>query len=54
MTSQETMELGITTIFVLIASMVLWRLSGLIKKGRKEPKKSTYFKNKMKDRQDKL
>lgn len=52
--SQNTIELALTAIFVLISAMVLWKLSGLIKKGRKEPKKSSYFKNNMKERQNKL
>lgn len=54
MSSQEMMELAFTSIFVLIAGMVLWRLGGLIRKGKKEPKRSTFFKNNMKDRQKKL
>lgn len=54
MNSQESMELALTAIFVLIAGMVLWRIGGLIKKGRKEPKRSTFFKNNMKERQNKL
>jgi hypothetical protein len=54
MSSQETMELAFTSIFVLIAGMVLWKLGGLVRKGKKEPKKSTYFKNNMKERQNKL
>lgn len=54
MSSQEMMELAFTSIFVLIAGMVLWRLGGLIRKGKKEPKRSTFFKNNMKDRQNKL
>lgn len=53
-TSSQTLQLALTSIFVLIAAMVLWKLSGLMKKGRKEPKKSTYFKNNMKERQNKL
>ena len=52
--SQDTIQLALTAIFVLISAMVLWKLSGLIKKGRKEPKKSSYFKNNMKERQNKL
>ncbi len=52
--SQETMELALTAIFVLIAGMVLWKLSGLLRKGKKTPKKSSYFRNSMKERQDKL
>ncbi|MCB9188304.1 MAG: hypothetical protein H6599_03375 [Flavobacteriales bacterium] len=52
--SQDTIQLALTAIFVLIAAMVLWKLSGLIKRGRKEPKKSTYFRNSMKERQNKL
>lgn len=54
MTSQEVMELGLTSIFVLIAGMVLWRLGSLIRKGKKEPKRSSFFKNNMKERQKKL
>ncbi|CAG5079312.1 hypothetical protein [Parvicella tangerina] len=52
--SQDTIELALTAIFVLISAMVLWKLSSFIKKGRKEPKKSSYFRNSMKERQNKL
>lgn len=54
MSSQGMLEVAFTSIIVLIAGMVLWRLGGLIRKGKKEPKKSSYFKNNMKDRQNKL
>ncbi|MCB9196082.1 MAG: hypothetical protein H6598_07635 [Flavobacteriales bacterium] len=54
MTSEQVIELGLTSIFVLIAGMVLWRLGGLLRKGKKEPKGSTFFKNNMKERQKKL
>lgn len=54
MSSQGMLEVAFTSIIVLIAGMVLWRLGGLIRKGKKEPKKSSYFKNNMKERQNKL
>lgn len=54
LTSEETMHLAMTAIIILIAGMALWKIGGLIKKGRKEPKKSTFFKNNMKERQNKL